>query len=51
MRGAMNHGASREEVNAVRDVVVHICKLAGMCKLEQLESSNSWGWRNGVAKL
>lgn len=39
LRGALNHGATEEEVAAVRDVVVGICEEAG----------SAWGGE--VAKL
>jgi hypothetical protein len=51
MRGAMNHGATMEEVNAVRSWVMKLCEMAGMTELKNHEERGRWGWRDTVAKL
>jgi len=48
--GAVNNGATEQEVKAVRDIVIEICKAAGMTKLAGNEA-NGWGWREDVAAL
>ena len=48
--GALNNGATREQVSAVRDVVVKICEAGGMRKLDK-DSVDAWGWRQDVAGL
>ncbi|OLN97447.1 Uncharacterized protein C17D11.03c [Colletotrichum chlorophyti] len=50
LRGALNGGATVEEVRAVRSIVMEICKASGM---EQLGEDNpgGWGWRNEVATV
>lgn len=50
LKGALNGGATIEEVKAVRDVVLQICKAAGMRKLGDGEI-DGWGWRKEVANL
>jgi alkylhydroperoxidase/carboxymuconolactone decarboxylase family protein YurZ len=50
LRGALNNGASKEEVRAVREVVIRICKESGMGMIGDGESSG-WGWRSEVANL
>lgn len=50
LRGAVNNGASFEEVDAVRGLVVRICEAAGMKRLAEGEQE-SWGWREEVARL
>lgn len=56
--GAVNNGASREEVNAVRGLVVSICEAAGMRRLKEHEMTpegtsrmDLWGWKEDVAAL
>ncbi|KAH8587158.1 hypothetical protein B0O99DRAFT_642543 [Bisporella sp. PMI_857] len=44
MGGALNHGATIKEVNAVRGLVIFVCEQAGM-------TTNGGGWRGDVAKL
>lgn len=44
MRGAINHGATKEEVNAVRQLAILICNRAGM-------KTNGGGWRTDIARL
>ena len=48
--GALNNGATREQVGAVRDIVVKICEASGMRTLEN-GSVDAWGWREEVADL
>lgn len=50
LKGAVNNGASVEEVKAVRGVAVRICEAAGM-KLLQGEEGHAWGWREEVEDL
>lgn len=51
MKGAVNHGATLEEVNAVRSWVMIICELAGMTELKNQTEKGRWGWQTTVAKL
>ena len=46
LQGALNNGASVEEIRAVRDVVVRICEVAGMERLGEA-TVNGWGWGGG----
>ena len=48
--GAVNNGASQDEVKAVRDVVIKVCEASGMKRLED-GSLDGWGWREDVASL
>lgn len=50
LRGAMNNGASIEEVRAVREVVIRICQASGMVQLGE-NAPHGWGWREEVASL
>ena len=50
LKGAINNGATVEEVRAVRDVVIRICEAEGMKKLGA-DDANGWGWRGDVATL
>ena len=50
LKGALNGGATVEEVRAVRDVVIEICKASGMKRLGDGENGG-WGWRSEVANL
>jgi alkylhydroperoxidase/carboxymuconolactone decarboxylase family protein YurZ len=45
LKGALNHGASVDQVKAVRGVVVGICQAAGMAE------GPGRGWRKGVSNL
>ena len=49
LRGALNHGSTTEEVGAVRDAVIRICKHSGMAKLGHQQCG--WGWTSDVASL
>jgi alkylhydroperoxidase/carboxymuconolactone decarboxylase family protein YurZ len=56
--GAVNNGATRDEVNAVRGLVVKLCEAAGMRRLKEGEMTpegegriNLWGWKEDVAAL
>jgi hypothetical protein len=44
MKGAVNHGASVEEVRGVREMVVKICERVW-------NGTGSGGWEGSVAKL
>jgi alkylhydroperoxidase/carboxymuconolactone decarboxylase family protein YurZ len=50
LKGALNNGASVEEVRAVRDVVIKVCEASGMKALNE-QSLDGWGWRKEPAKL
>ncbi|KAF4982018.1 hypothetical protein FZEAL_2268 [Fusarium zealandicum] len=50
LRGALNGGASVDEVRAVRDVVIRICEASGMTRLEE-NAIGGWGWRSEVANV
>lgn len=50
LRGALNGGATVEEVRAVREVSIRICEAAGMARLAADEVVG-WGWRNEVANV
>lgn len=50
LRGALNGGATAEQVKAVRSVVVEICRASGMTMLDQ-SSPAGFGWRSEVADL
>jgi hypothetical protein len=50
LRGALNGGATVDEVKAVRSVVVEICSAAGMRMLDP-SSPAGFGWRSEVADL
>ncbi|KAL8914044.1 MAG: hypothetical protein Q9171_001295 [Xanthocarpia ochracea] len=43
LKGALNNGASVEEVRAVRNVIVRLCEASGMARLGE-DASNGWGW-------
>ncbi|KAL9614654.1 MAG: hypothetical protein Q9167_000859 [Letrouitia subvulpina] len=47
LKGAMNNGASLEEVRAVRQLIVRICEAYGM----RINPSNGWGWKGEIANL
>ncbi len=54
LKGALNNGASREEVRAVRQLVVRICEEAGMRRLRDSDPDpelGGWGWRDEIADL
>jgi len=48
--GALNNGATEEEVRAVRDLVIRVCELSGMKRLEE-GTLESWGWKEDVANV
>ncbi|KAI9806067.1 MAG: hypothetical protein M1833_004474 [Piccolia ochrophora] len=50
LKGAVNNGATVEEVHAVREVIIKICEQSGMRRLRE-EEPGGWGWRTDVAKL
>ncbi len=53
LKGALNNGASREQVRAVRQLVVRICEEAGMRRLRDHPEPEpgEWGWRDEIADL
>ena len=48
--GALNNGATEEEVRAVRDLVIRVCEATGMKRLEE-GALESWGWKEDVANV
>ncbi|CAM1510251.1 Fc.00g005860.m01.CDS01, partial [Cosmosporella sp. VM-42] len=50
LRGALNGGATVEEVRAVRDVVIRICEASGMERLNET-AVGGWGWRSDIANV
>jgi hypothetical protein len=50
LRGALNGGATVDQVKAVRSVVVEICKASGMRMLDA-STPAGYGWRSEVADL
>ncbi|RDW71293.1 hypothetical protein BP6252_07856 [Coleophoma cylindrospora] len=50
LKGALNGGASVEEVKAIRSIVISVCKAAGMTQLDP-DCPGGWGWREEVADL
>ena len=50
LKGALNNGASLEEVAAVREIIIRICEASGMTKIGD-NVPGGWGWRGDVAKL
>ncbi|KAJ5813674.1 uncharacterized protein N7503_000424 [Penicillium pulvis] len=48
LKGALNHGATNEEVQAVRKAVIEICKAAGMSRLPR-GTLGGWGWKSEIA--
>ncbi|CCF42433.1 hypothetical protein CH063_02833 [Colletotrichum higginsianum] len=50
LRGAINGGASVEEVRAVRGIVMDICEASGMRRLSD-DGSGGLGWRSEVATV
>ena len=50
LKGAVNNGATVEEVKAVRDIVIRICEASGMTTFGD-RVAGGWGWRGEVANL
>lgn len=50
LKGALNGGATLEQVRAVRNVAMKICERAGMTKLGDSVVAG-WGWREDVATI
>ncbi|KAH8879588.1 hypothetical protein GQ53DRAFT_755915 [Thozetella sp. PMI_491] len=50
LRGALNGGATVEEVRAVRQIVIEICEASGMKMLDG-STLGGWGWRSEIANL
>lgn len=51
LKGALNGGASVEQVRAVRQVAVDVCLAAGMRLLTGKDAPGGWGWRAEVQDL
>lgn len=50
LKGALNNGATVEEVRAVREIVIKICEAAGMTNLNG-SAKGGWGWSHPVANI
>ncbi|CAL8575429.1 hypothetical protein XPA_001352 [Xanthoria parietina] len=50
LKGAINNGATVEEVRAVRNVIVCLCEASGMTRSDE-NASGGWGWRGEIANL
>ncbi|OQV06736.1 hypothetical protein CLAIMM_11267 [Cladophialophora immunda] len=50
LRGALNHGATFEEVQAVRDAAISISTAAGMERLGD-GAVGGWGWKQEIANI
>ncbi|OJD35693.1 carboxymuconolactone decarboxylase [Diplodia corticola] len=50
LRGALNHGATADEIRAVREIVISICEAAGMRTLGG-DAVGGWGWREQIADV
>ncbi|KAK7967413.1 uncharacterized protein PG986_001690 [Apiospora aurea] len=50
LRGALNNGATAEEVRAIRAIAVTICETFGMERLAE-GAVGGWGWRDEVANV
>lgn len=50
LRGALNGGATVEEVRAVREITIRICEAAGMRRIGE-DEPGGWGWRTEVADV
>ncbi|KAL0932993.1 carboxymuconolactone decarboxylase [Colletotrichum truncatum] len=50
LRGALNGGASADEVRAVRSIVIEICEACGMKQLG-VDTPGGWGWRSEVVTV
>jgi alkylhydroperoxidase/carboxymuconolactone decarboxylase family protein YurZ len=51
LRGALNGGASVEQVRAVRQVSIQVCRASGMRLLTADDPPDRWGWRAEVQDL
>lgn len=51
LRGALNGGASVEQVRAVRQVSLQVCRVSGMRLLTADDPPGCWGWRAEVQDL
>jgi len=50
LKGALNGGATVDEVKAVRNIVIEICEASGM-KLLEKSLPGGWGWYSEVADI
>lgn len=50
LRGALNSGATVEEVRAIRAITMMICEAFGMERLAE-DAVGGWGWRDEVANV
>lgn len=51
LKGALNGGASVEQVRAVRQLSIHVCEAAGMRVLTDGDAPGGWVWRTEVQDL
>ncbi|MCJ1477498.1 hypothetical protein MMC13_006170 [Lambiella insularis] len=52
LKGALNNGATVDEVKAVREIVMRICEASGMTRLgDTVPAGANRGWRSEVANL
>lgn len=51
LRGALNGGASVEQVRAVRQVSIQVCRASGMRLLTADDPPGCWGWRAEVQDI
>lgn len=51
LRGALNNGATADEIKAVREIVISVCEAAGMRKLDDDDTLGGWGWREQIAEV
>ncbi|MCJ1314356.1 hypothetical protein MMC25_008038 [Agyrium rufum] len=50
LKGAVNNGATVDEVKAVREIIIRICEASGMITIGR-GVTGGWGWRGGIANL
>jgi hypothetical protein len=50
LKGALNNGATVNEVQAVRDIVIRICEATCMASIGD-KVAGGWGWRGEIANL
>jgi len=50
LKGALNGGATVEQVKAVRNIAIEICEASGMTLLAK-DVPGGWGWYAEVADL
>ena len=48
--GALNNGATEDQLRAIREVIIKVCEASGMKMLDE-NSLDGWGWREPVAPV